>query len=190
MKSLVIILLCVFSVNGLAQNISHWYLLAGTSLYAENVDHAVGEGLGTSLGFGAQISQNFGIELVLRSTPPIDPDDLIAFIGDDPDTDIVSSNIDRSASNWYTTAFATFSYPVQDRLALVGKLGWSTIRQRVYFNIKGGNTTETNTSRGPHIEFGFGFEMTWRTELVVTLSHVFSDDAEATGIHGAYKWKF
>ena len=190
MKSLVIILLCVFSVNGLAQNISHWYILGGTSLYAENVDHAVGEGLGVRLGFGAQINQNFGIELVLGSTPSLDPEDLNTFIGDDTDTDIVNYSVDRTASKWYTTAFATYSYPVQERLALVGKLGWSTIRQRIYFNIKGGGKTETNTSRGPHIEFGLGFSMTWRTELAVTLSHVFSDEAEATGIHCAYKRKF
>lgn len=72
----------------------------------------------------------------------------------------------------------------------MGKLGWTTYGQEIDVTIEGIDIDLENKANDPRIEAGVEFSVTGDAELFAAFSHVFSDDAEATGIGCHIKWSF
>lgn len=165
-----------------------WYALAGASFYGENNDQGVGEGIGFKLGYGYKFNESFGFEFSLDTTSPVEPKDLIQSY-EDRGVPIFGYEI-KTYANRYLTSSVVYTIPLQKERVLFGKIGWTVYWQKMKGEINGASFSSSSKLSDPRAEVGMQFPLRDDVKLNVALTHVFSDDAEATGVSCYMQKKF
>lgn len=175
-----VLLLAGLPIHAKEEKNDKGYAIAGASIYGENYDQGVGEGIGYKLGYGYKFNESFGIELSLDTSNPVDPKDLIQSY-EDRGVPVFSYDI-KTYANRYLTSSVVYTVPLKKERVLFGKLGWSVYWQKMKGEINGASFSSSSKLSDPRVEVGMQFPLKDDVRLNVALSHVFSDDAEATGV--------
>ncbi|MCY3883381.1 MAG: outer membrane beta-barrel protein [Gammaproteobacteria bacterium] len=164
------------------------YFIAGLSVYQEDFDHYVGKGIGGKLGYGFDFTDRIGFELSLDSTPPLDPGVFIESY--ERRGALIFDYSVRTTPTKYLTWSGIYSIPLEKDRTLFGKLGWSVYQQEIKAEINGASFSSKKRLGDPRVEFGIQFPVKENYRLNVSFSHVFSDDAQATGLSCYLLWDF
>lgn len=183
-----ILLLGGMSIHAEEEQKDRGYFIAGLSVYQEDFDQSVGQGLGGKLGYGYDFTDQIGFELTLDSTPPIDPKDFVASY-EDRGAYIFEYSV-RTTPTKYLTWSGIYSIPLEKDRVLFGKLGWSIFQQEIKAELNGFSYSSKKRLGDPRVEFGMQFPVKEKYRLNVSVSHVFSDDAQATGLSCYLLWDF
>ena len=168
----------VLSFSTSAQD-SNWYTLGGVSLYDEDVEAAVGSGVGFRLGIGNQFNETFGLETVLDFAPAVDPKAVAAFVNSD------SYDIETTG-NRYLSLLLTASTSNNENVSWVGKIGFATYWAEFegeFFDYGVSLKTEEK-DQAAVISVGARFN-----SFELSLTKVFGD-AEALSFGGVYRYAF
>ncbi len=183
-----VLLLVGLPINAEEEKNDSWYALAGASIYGENFDQGVGDGVGFKLGSGYKFNESFGIELSLDTSNPVDPKDLIQSY-EDSGVPVFGYDI-KTYANRYLTSSVVYTIPLKKERVLFGKIGWSVYWQKMKGEINGISFNSSSKLSDPKAEVGMQFPLKDDFKLNVALTHVFSDDAEATGVSCYMQKKF
>lgn len=123
MKPTIILCLLFIAIPLVSEEVK-WYAFGGTSLYKEDTDTLVGDGLGLRVGLGSQINSIVGIEVSWSGAPTVEDSSLAAAIAEDQNLLLRSFAIETQP-NFYFSLSGTLTLPMDDQLSFIGKLGYA-----------------------------------------------------------------
>ena len=133
MKFLSCVLLLVLSLSAFSEE-AHWYGFGGLSLYSEDTETLVGDGLGFQLGVGVQFNPSFGLEFRIDTAPTIEPDSLVDAFEDELNITLISYEIETTP-NVYSSIFGTLTFPMNETRSVILKAGYTTYSVETEFVI-------------------------------------------------------
>ena len=188
----------VLAIPSLGQN-ANWYSFGGLSLYTEDVDTLVGDGIGFSLGVGTQFNKTFGVEFFVDGAATLDPSVLVSAMEDEWDITLNSYEIETQR-NFYTGIVGTFTFPVDEKISLVGKVGYVrySVESKIllkqweddYYVYEGSEDLSfKEQGNEPAVSFGLLFPIKEKSSFEVSLTKHFGD-AEALSLNGIFRYNF
>ena len=93
-KFLLSVLSLSMSMSVLSQENVNWYTFWGLSLYSEDVDTLVGDGIGYRLGVGFQFNDIVGLEFAFDGTATLDPSSLRSAIEEEENVTLLDYSIE------------------------------------------------------------------------------------------------
>lgn len=200
MKSVLPILVIVLLPLSLSAQDKHdlpnlnLYLVGGPSFYPEDVDAAVGKGLGIRIGAGMQFTERFGVEWLLDITPNIETY-LISEILEEVIGDTYKL---ETSGHIYSSLFATTNFSLTKHIDFVVKLGYSSHVYEVSYEFQEEQSTvlaryqyreKENT---PVAALGFQFPIRREREstLEISLTRFLKENVNATALNLSLKQVF
>ena len=172
-----------------AEEDSYWYMLAGVSLYDEDIDYNIGSGISPRLALGTQIDESFGVELVFDQADPVDPHEVAEFLA-------VTTYDITTTSNQYRTVFGTYSVPMTDKTSFIGKLGYSSYEAEidVKASVRGTSieVAETLSGWSPALSAGLLIKIDdeGKNQVEAAVTHYTDDDVKATAFTASWRFSF
>ncbi|MYF02771.1 MAG: hypothetical protein F4227_07360 [Gammaproteobacteria bacterium] len=94
------------------------FVFGGASWYGEDAEALTGDGIGWRVGLGTHIRDDIGFEVIYDQAVAISPISSLIDVGE---TQIE----DNAKPNTYLSVLGTYTYSVNDRIAVAGKAGFS-----------------------------------------------------------------
>lgn len=182
--------------NLIAQdNNVQFYGAVGVSLFNEDVDALVGEGLGLHLGLGLQITDLIGIEFAFDNSPTFDNGDL--FIKElEKDVGRIYSYDYVIKPNFYGSLMGTLTKKLEDDFSIIVKGGVVSYEAEIekllfesqyYFRRDTSPITEDGSDKV--FSVGFLYHHNEKQDYEFSITKVFGD-AEALSFNCYWKYKF
>ncbi|MXX95911.1 MAG: hypothetical protein F4039_10040 [Gammaproteobacteria bacterium] len=170
------------------------YIVGGPSFYPEDVDAAVGEGLGIRIGAGMQFTERFGVEWLLDITPNIETY-LISEILDELIGDTYKL---ETTGHIYSSLFATTNISLTKGIDFVAKLGYSSHVYEVIYEFQEEQSTTLARHRyrekenTPVAALGFQFPIRREREstLEISITRFLKENVNATALNISLKQVF
>jgi len=170
------------------------YIVGGPSFYPEDVDAAVGEGLGIRIGAGMQFTERFGVEWLLDITPNIETY-LISEILDELIGDTYKL---ETTGHIYSSLFATTNISLTKGIDFVAKLGYSSHVYEVIYEFQEEQSTTLARHRyrekenTPVAALGFQFPIRREREstLEISITRFLKENVNATSLNLSLKQVF
>ena len=170
------------------------YIVGGPSFYPEDVDAAVGEGLGIRIGAGMQFTKRFGVEWLLDITPNIETY-LISEILDELIGDTYKL---ETTGHIYSSLFATTNISLTKGIDFVAKLGYSSHVYEVIYEFQEEQSTTLARHRyrekenTPVAALGFQFPIRREREstLEICITRFLKENVNATALNLSLKQVF
>lgn len=170
------------------------YIVGGPSFYPEDVDAAVGEGLGIRIGAGMQFTERFGVEWLLDITPNIETY-LISEILDELIGDTYKL---ETTGHIYSSLFATTNVSLTKGIDFVAKLGYSSHVYEVNYEFQEEQSATLARHRyrekenTPVVALGFQFPIRREREstLEISITRFLKENVSATSLNLSLKQIF
>ena len=97
---------------------TNFYVFGGASFYGEDAEALTGDGIGWRVGIGTSVRDDIGVEVTYDQAVAISPISSLIDVGE-------AQIEDNAKANTYLSVLGTYAYPVNDRITVAGKAGFS-----------------------------------------------------------------
>ena len=163
------------------------YLVGGPSFYPEDVEAAVGEGLGLRIGAGMQLTERFGVEWLLDITPNIET----YLIGEILNELVGETYKLETSGHIYSSLFATSKFSLMKGVDFVAKFGYSSHVYEVTYEFQSEDHADLSRHRYKEKEntpvFSLGLQFPIRREgestMEISLTRFVNENVAATALN-------
>lgn len=159
---------------------TNFYVFGGASFYEEDAETLTGDGIGWRVGLGTHVRDDIGVEVIYDQAVAISP--ISSLI------DVDGAQIeDNAKANTYLSVLGTYTFPINDRISVAGKGGFSRYAIDVDFMTEEHEHHDEEEDEPEHFLLQEdGVELAVSGSLILTLSDKTAVDFSFTRIFGDF----
>ncbi|MXZ44929.1 MAG: hypothetical protein F4Z01_08175 [Gammaproteobacteria bacterium] len=201
MKPTIVLCLLLFAIPMQSEEVK-WYAFGGTSLFREDTDTLIGDGLGLRAGVGSQFNSTFGIEVSWNGAPAVENSSLAAAIAEDQNL-LLRSYAIETQPNFYFSLAGTLTLPMDDQLSFIGKVGYArySVESQIeidfaqdeffyyYYYAGSGDIRHKESGNDAILSLGLLFHVQEKSAIELSMTNVFGDWGALT-FNGTLRYTF